>query len=228
MKVLISIMVIFLISLSSCKKYDQPAYDGINCSGNCFILIGQIIDTPTTAKLSDVELKFYLSPREMLSRPEYLGVTKTNSNGEYKFQFDATNFTDSNSHNLFYITHNMTEYFCFEPTSTKAGYFNLTSSNVNIPFIQNFTFFKKAKLKVHFKSQQIFPYDFFDFMYGFGKTNFGIAFNGHRYIDTTITFITAGDIRAFINWGPGYYGSNMHYDTIIIPTSSEQIYNVNP
>src|SRR6476620_12380823 len=92
MRTLLTITIIVL--LTACIKTKQE-FDGVNCSGNCYILTGKVVDTPSNAGLQGVELRFYYRPPgyTLIRDPtRYLGKAMTNSNGDYKFQFDGTKY----------------------------------------------------------------------------------------------------------------------------------------
>lgn len=216
MKFIIVAVVVFL--LFACRK-TRPEFNGVDCSGNCYILTGKVVDTPSNSGLEGVELKFYYRPRgyALFSDPtRYLGKTTTNANGEYKFQFDGTKYRSGAGY--------------FRMVATKAGYFYnpnnqndvatfyLDSSQFNVPYRQNFALFRPAKINVRFKAQTVTNFEFLTFSYHYGTSGMSISFNGRRQIDTTVTFQTAGDIRTFVNWSAIGNGVNIRKNDTLFTT----------
>lgn len=208
-------------------------FDGINCSGNCFILKGIVSETPSNQVLSNVEVRFYLGQVTNGQFPPppaklYLGKTTTNSNGEYEFRFDGTNFKYGSP--LYYIEASK-EGYIFGPTpeQQKVKGFYLDSANFNNPVTQNFSLFKPTTLRVRFRASNITNFNFIAFGYSYaGGLGAGININGKRQIDTTVNFTTAGGIQSFIRYGA--YGNGVtieHRDTILLNPNTITDYNVN-
>lgn len=193
------IAIICFLLLLSCRK-SKPEFDGVHCFGNCYILTGKIVDTPSNVGLAGVELKFYYRrPGYALLDPtRYLGKTISNSTGEYKFQFDGTNYKGGAGY--YYILATKKNYFYDPLNDNEVSVFNLDSNQFNIPFIQNFRLFRPATLVVRFRATTVINFQFLTFVYNYGTPGTGIILNGGRAIDTTVTFRTAGDIRTFVQW----------------------------
>ena len=229
------IIIATLLIFISCKKdkIDKPIFDGVNCSGNCFILRGAVTDTPTNQRLSNVEVRFYLGqvtygqfprPPEKL----YLGKTITNNNGEYEFKFDGTNFKFGSQ--LYYIEGSKTDYiFGSRPEQQKIRMFYLDSSNFNNPIVLNFNLFRSTTLRVRFRATNITNFNFIAFGYSYGGgLGGGIDIEGRRQIDTTVNFITGNNIQTFIGYGA--YGNGVtieRRDTLLINSSTVTDYQVN-
>ena len=206
------IIIILLLSVFACKKTDAE-FDGINCIGNCYFLTGKIVDTPANNQLKGVELNFYYKPASlMFDNTQYLGKTMTDEKGAYKFQFDGSNYKLNRGY--FYIKGTKQDYFCNVHQNDILGYFNLDSTQINDSTKQNFSMFKVSKLKVHYSIQNNTNFQFLTFSYGIGQSTQGWIFGGGKY-DTTIEYITAKDIRTFVNWNAvGNNVSIQKYDTL--------------
>lgn len=223
-KSLIPITLVLL--LNSCRK-TTPEFDGINCTGNCYILTGRVVDTPSNEGLQVVELKFFYRPTGyalLTNTTRYLGKTTTNQRGEYKFKFDGTAFKDDGGY--------------YRIQAVKAGYFyghlnqndisfNLDSTAFNVPFNQDFALYRAAKLTVRFVASTVINFDFLTFSYNYGPFGTGIIFPGGRKIDTTITYQTAGDISSFVQWEAT--GNNIKIqkkDTLLVASGVTAQYQV--
>ncbi len=229
------IIIATLFIFISCKKdkIDKPIFDGVNCSGNCFILRGSVTDTPSNQRLSNVEVRFYLGQVTNGQFPPppdklYLGKTLTNNNGEYEFKFDGTNFKYGSP--LYYIEASKTGYiFGPRPEQQKIKLFYLDSSNFNNPLVQNFNLFRPTTLRVRFRATNITNFNFIAFGYSYGGgLGGGINIDGRRQIDTTVNFITGNNVQTFIGYGA--YGNGVtieRRDTLIINSSTVTDYQVN-
>ncbi len=229
------IYIVTLFILTSCKKdkIDKPIFDGINCSGNCFILKGVVTDTPSNQTLSNVEVRFYLGQLtngQFPTPPDklYLGKTLSNANGEYEFKFDGTNFKYGSS--LYYIEASKNDYiYGPRPEQQKIKLFYLDSSNFNVPFVQNFNLFRPTTLKVRFRATTITNFNFIAFGYSYGGgLGGGINIDGRRQIDTTVNFTTGGNVQSFIMYGA--YGNGVtieRRDTLMLSPNTVTEYLVN-
>jgi len=226
MRTPLTITIIFL--LIACRK-TKPEFDGVNCSGNCYILTGKVVDTPSNAALQGVELKFYYRPSgyALFNDPtRYLGKTTTNSNGEYKFQFDGTKYKTGAGY--YRIQATKSGYFYDPLNQNDVKIFNLDSSQFNAPFNQDFALFRPAKLAVRFRATTVTNFEFLTFSYHYGIPGTGIILNGRRTIDTTITFQTAGDVRTFIQWDAAGNGVNIRKNDTLFTTRGGTIqYQIN-
>ena len=220
------IPVIFIFLLTACRK-TIPEFDGINCTGNCYILTGRVVDTPSTAGLQGVELKFFYRPPgyALLTNPtRYLGKTTTNQKGEYNFKFDGTAFKDNGGY--------------YRIQAEKAGYFyghlkqndisfDLDSTDFNVPLKQDFALYRAANLTVRFFATTNTNFEFLTFSYNYGPLGTGIIFPGGRKIDTIITYQTAGDISTFVQWETT--GNNINIqkrDTLVVARGGTAQYQV--
>ena len=216
MRTLLTITILFVFT--ACRK-TKPEFDGINCSGNCYILTGKVADTSTNAGLEGVELRFYYRPSgyAMFRDPtRYLGRTTTRSNGEYKFQFDGTKYRTGEGY--FRIQATKSGYFYDPLNQNDVKVFDLDSTQFDIPFNQDFSLFRPAKLIVRFRATTVTNFEFLTFSYNYGVGGTGIILNGRRTIDTTITFQTAGDIRTFVQWNASGNGVNVRKNDTLFTT----------
>ena len=223
MRILIIITLIFL--LVACRK-TKPEFDGVNCSGNCYILTGKIVDTPSNSGLQGVGLKFYYRPSAYAWFSDYIGKTTSAANGDYKFQFEGTKYKTGQGYFLIQAT--KSGYFYDALNQNEVAVFSLDSSRFNIPFIQNFALFRPAKLTVRFRATTITNFEFLTFTYNYGNTGYGIVLNGNQTIDTTVTFKTAGDIRTFVQWDASGNGINIRKNDTLFTTGGGTIqYQIN-
>jgi hypothetical protein len=226
MRTLIVFSIILL--LVSCRK-SKPEFDGINCSGNCYILTGRVVDTPSNSGLQGVAVKFYYRPSgyTFLGDPtHYLGKTTTNANGEYKFQFDGTKYKTNAGYYRINATKNGYVYDPLNQNDVKI--FNLDSNQFNIPLNQDFPLFRPAKLTVRIRAAITINFEFLTFTYSYGNSGTGIILNGKRTIDTTVTFQTAGDVRTFVQWNAGGNGVAIKKnDTLFVTRGGTIQYQIN-
>ena len=212
------IFIALILLLAACRK-TKPEFDGISCSGNCFILTGRVVDTPSNAGLQGVELRFFYRPPgyALLTNPtRYIGKTTTNSNGAYNFKFDITSFSANGGY--FSVQAFKNDYFYGFLNQNELSVFDLDSTHVNVPFTQNFVLFRAAKLSVRFVAEIVTNFDFLTFSYSYGPIGNGISFPGGRKIDTTIHFQTAGDISTFVQWEAKGNGVNISKKDTLIAT----------
>ena len=221
-------VILFLTCFISCRK-DKSTPASIPCSGNCYILTGQIIDTPSTNKLSEVEIRlyYYLQVLTPVLGPRLVAKTKTDVDGKYTFKLDGTKFKDDPYGFFFAFTK---PGYCYGVQDDKLNYFDLDSSNFDIPFVQNFALTKTARFKLHLKNGGLNKYDFLTFQYRFRNDNFGGGnlFSVDKQVDTTIAFSTAGDIRTIIYWVVTDKGNILieKKDTLIIPADTQRDYEI--
>jgi hypothetical protein len=224
MKTLLTIitLTLTLLFVNSCRKNNDALFDGINCSGNCFILTGKLLDSAANAGIASGEIKFFFIDitGTFSSKTRYLGRAMTDANGNYTFKFDASRFNSA------------TGYYYAEAFSgnmfggdqmypNRVSTFDLDTSLYNLPFIQNFALFRPATVKVRVVASTVTNFQFLTVDYSYGKVGQGIIFNGNRSIDTTITWKTAGDLRTFVQASAVGNGVNIQKrDTLIVPTNS--------
>jgi hypothetical protein len=226
MRTLLTITIVFL--LTACRK-TKPEFDGVNCSGNCYVLTGKVIDTPSNIGLKGVELKFYYRPPGYAlfwDPTRYLGNTTSNSIGEYKFQFDGIKYKTGVGY--YKIQASKNGYFYDPLNQNDVKIFYLDSSQFNLPLKQDFALFRPATLTVRFRATTITNFEFLTFSYYYAAPGTGIILNGRRTIDTTITFKTAGDINTIVQWNAAGNGVNIRRsDTLFTTSGGNILYQIN-
>ena len=229
MKRLITIS-LFTLALVSCRK-NKPLFDGQSCNGSCYVLTGKLSEMQSGSALPGTELKFYYKPPayNVFEPITYLGNATTAADGSYMFTFDSKDFKSPPG------------YFLLE--GSKDGYiyrnggdevnndlliFNLDSSKINIPQVNNLALYKAATLKFVVKATSITNFEFLTINYSYGTNGFGPVLNGNRIIDTTLIYKTASDIPTYINWDAVGNGVNIQKkDTLIVKAGTEGIYEIN-
>lgn len=204
------LLLTFIFLLTACRK-TRPEFDGINCSGSCYILTGKVVDTPSNSAIQGVELKFYyrMPGYFIMGNPnKYLGKTTTNSNGEYTFQFDGSKYKSGEGY--YRLQAFKRDFFFLPEAQNDVAIFSLDSTQFNIPFQQDIVLFRPAKLTVRFRATTVTNFIFLTFYYKYGLSETGFVINGGRKIDTTINFQTAGDVRTFVRWDAAGNGVNIH------------------
>lgn len=211
--------------LFSCKKKD-PLYDGITCTGDCFIVTGIVKDSANNTGLSGAEVRIFfrhVSGGILPGRTDFIGRAISETDGNYTFRFNSSNYV--NGYGYFYAEVYKDFYF-FDPFYyQRSGAIDLQPSNVNIPYAMDFTMFREAKLKIKLVASDITNFQFLDVGYGFGTRSRGVVINGNgRKIDTTLVFATAGDIGTIINCSATGNGINItKTDTVIVPAKGERV-----
>jgi len=225
------ITIAFCWMLVSCRK-DQPLFDGHSCSGSCFILTGHLTEAQSNSPLPGTELKFYYkrSQYTFFDRTEYLGSTTTASDGSYSFRFDSKDFTDPSAG--FFVIEGERDGYIYrnagDQINSELALFNLDSSRINIPQVNNLTLYKAAIIKFQIKAATVTNFDFLLVTYSYGTNSYGPVINGGRAIDTTLIYKTASDIPTFINWNAlGNGVSISQKDTLIVPFGTEGLYQIN-
>lgn len=218
----ISSLIMTIFIFNSCRKNNSALFDGINCTGNCFILTGKLTDSATNAAISGGEIKFYFKDTRgtFSSKTNFLGKAVTDIMGNYKFKFDGSKF------------YNIKGYYYAEAFSgnmfggdlmypNRVATFDLDTSFYNQPFIQNFPLFRPATVKVRVIASNVTNFQYLTVDYNYGKVGQGIILHGKRSIDTTIIWKTAGDLRTFIQADAVGNGVNIQKrDTLIVPSNS--------
>jgi len=223
MKTLLTITTFFVTMLfvSSCRKDKDPLFDGVTCSGNCYILTGKLIDSAANTGIASGEIKFYFKDNTgtFSNKKIYLGRTITNANGDYSFKFDGSRF--NNVRGYYYAEAFKGDMF-FDPFyPNQVATFDLDTSFYNLPFTQNFPLFRPATVKVRVVASTVTNFQYLTVSYSYGKIGNGIVFNGGRSIDTIITWKTAGDLRTFIQADAVGNGVNiLKRDTVIVQTNN--------
>jgi hypothetical protein len=222
MKTLLTITTFFVTMLfvCSCRKKD-PLFDGVTCSGNCYILTGKLIDSAANTGIARGEIKFYLDETTgpFSSQKRFLGRATTDENGNYSFKFDGNRLKNAKG---YYYAEAFSGNMFGENQSfpNRVATFYLDTSIYNLPFIQNFALFHPATVKVRVIASTVTNFQFLTVSYNYGKVGGGIVFNGNRSIDTTITWKTAGDLKTFVHASATGNGVNIEKrDSLIIPTN---------
>jgi hypothetical protein len=224
MKTLLTIttLILTMLIVNSCRKNNAALFDGTDCSGNCYILNGKLIDSAINTGISGGELKFYFKNTTGVfsSKTIYLGRAITDGNGDYTFRFDGSRFNNlTGSYYAEAFTGSMFGGDLFYPN--RVATFHLDTSFYNLPLIQNFPLFQPATVKVRVVASALTNFQYLTVGYSYGKTGNGIIFNGGRSIDTIITWKTAGDLRTFIEADAVGNGVNIQRrDTLIVPANN--------
>ena len=217
----ISTLIVTILFVSSCHKNNDALFDGLNCSGNCYILTGKLIDSVVNSGLADGEIKFYFNDNTgtFSNNKIYLGKSISNAEGSYTFRFDGSRF--NNVSGYYFAEAHKDNLFADPFYPNRVATFDLDTSLFNVPFIQNFPLFRPATVKVRVIATSVTNFQYLTVSYGYGKVGSGIVFNGGRAIDTTIIWNTAGDLRTFIQGDAVGNGVNIQRrDTLIVPTNS--------
>ena len=224
MKSLLSIVtfIMTMLLVNSCRKNNVALFDGVTCTGSCYILAGKLIDSATTGAIAHGELKFYFEDIRgtFSSKKIYLGKATTDMNGNYTFRFNGSQF--KNIMGYYYIEAFSGNMFGGDLTyPNRVTTFDLDTSFYNLQFIQNLPLFRPATVKVRVVASAVTNFQFLTVDYSYGKVGNGIVFNGGRSIDTTIIWKTAGDLPTVIQTDAVGNGVNIHKrDTLIIPTNN--------
>jgi len=196
-------------------------FDGVNCSGNCYILTGKLLDSAANTGIASGEIKFYFNDNTGIfsNKMIYLGRAITDANGNYTFKFDGNRF--NNVRGYYYVEAFKGNMFYDPFYPNRVSTFHLDTSFYNLPFIQNFPLFRPATVKVRIVASSITNFQYLTVSYSYGKGGSGIVFNGGRTIDTTIAWKTAGDLRTFIQADAVGNGVNIQKrDTLVVPANN--------
>ncbi|MEJ7823294.1 MAG: hypothetical protein WKF85_13300 [Chitinophagaceae bacterium] len=219
--------ILALLLFNSCGKNKNPLFDGINCTGNCFILAGKILDSAVITGLSNAEIKFYFKDitGTIIRKNIYLGRAFTDPAGNYTFKFDGTSL--KNTYGYYYAEAYNGNLFHDPFYGNRMPEFNLDSTLYNVPVIQNFSLFRPAYLKVRIIASMVTSSQSLTVSYHYGKVGHGVVVNGGRQIDTTITLKTAGDIRTFIQADIRDVGFSISKkDTILVNSNTTRQYEI--
>jgi hypothetical protein len=206
--------------LVACRKEKKPVFDGVNCTGNCYILTGTLVDSVVNTGIAEGEMKFYFRDNTgtFSSKTVYLGKATTGTNGSYTFRFDGSSF--NNRWGYYYAEAYNGNMFSDPVYQNRVGVFYLDTSMYNIPLVQYFTLFRPATLKVRVIASAVTNFQYLTVDYNYGKAGKGIIFNGGRTIDTVITWKTAGDLRSFVQADAVGNGVNIQKrDTVVVPAN---------
>lgn len=213
-------LIVAALFVNSCRKNKDALFDGVSCSGNCYILTGKLSDSAAGAGIADGEIKFYFDNNTGIfsNNKTYLGRAVTDVNGNYTFRFDGSRFNAVRGY--YYAEAYKGNMFVDPMYLNRVANFSLDSSLYNVPFTQNFSLFKPATVKVRVVASTVTNFQYLTVSYSYGKISNGIVFNGGRTIDTIITWKTAGDLRTFVQGDAVGNGVNIQKkDTVTIPTN---------
>jgi hypothetical protein len=222
-----STVLVTILFAISCRKYKDPLFDGVNCSGKCFDIAGKLIDSSANSGITRGEIKFYFNDNTgtFSNKKIYLGRAVTDANGNYTFKFDGSRF--NNVRGYYYAEAYKDNLFHDPFYGNRVSTFNLDSTLYNIPIIQNFSLFKPAILNVRVIANTITASQSLSVSYTYGIIGNGIVLNGGRSIDTTLSFKTAGDLRTFISADIRSVGfSNSKKDTIIVNSNTTKNHEI--
>jgi hypothetical protein len=205
-----------------CRKKNDALFDGVNCTGNCYILTGTLIDSAAGTGISGARLQFYFNEHRgggFGAKKILLGQTISSSTGQYQFRFDGSRF--ARVHGWYTAEAFKDDLFNNPLTTNEVALFNLDSTHYNIPLVQQLILFRPATLKIRVIASTITNFQFLTLGYSYGKGGVGHVLNGGRNIDTILNFKTAGDLRSFIQADARGNGVNISlYDTLVIPARS--------
>jgi len=212
-----------LCSLASgCRKKNDPLFDGVNCTGNCFILTGTLIDSAAGTGISGARLQFYFNQHRgggFGAKKIYLGQTTSSSTGQYQFRFDGSRF--ARTYGWYTIEAFKDDLFNNPLDPNEVAIFDLDSTHYNTPFVQQLILFRPATLKIRVIASTVTNFQFLTVSYGYGKGGVGVSLHGGRNIDTILNYKTAGDLRSFIQADARGNGVNISlYDTLVIQARS--------
>lgn len=208
--------------VTGCRKKNDPLFDGVNCSGNCYILTGTLIDSAAGSGISGATIQFYFHEFRggtFGAKKIFLGKTTTTTAGRYDFRFDGSRFARQSG---WYTAEAYKDDYFHDPVNKNTvSVFDLDSSYYNIPFTQQLPLFRPATLRIRVIASTVTNFQFLTVDYNYGKGGIGVVLNGGRLIDTTLIFKTAGDLRCFLQADARGNGVNISaYDTIVIPARS--------
>lgn len=224
----ILLLLLVVITSSSCFKNKNPLFDGVSCTGNCYELTGRVMDSAGAVPLSNAEVKFFYkySSGILISRTDYLGKTSTNSLGQYQFRFDGSRYNYLMGY--YYAEMYKGDFFADPGYKNRVGIFRLDSTQYNLPFVQNFSLFRPATLKVRVIVPASASFQFITVSYEYGRGGNGISINGGRAIDTTLSWGTAGDLRTYVRADAVSNGVAVtRYDSITVSANSTGTVTIN-
>jgi len=227
-KEIIFLLLLVIITATSCFKNKNPLFDGVSCTGNCYELTGQVTDSAGAVPLSNAEVKFFYkySSGILISRTDYLGKASTNSLGQYKFRFDGSRYNYLMGY--YYAEVYKGDFFADPGYKNRVGIFHLDSTQYNLPFVQNFSLFRPATLKVRVIVPASANFQIITVSCEFGRGGNGISMNGGRAIDTTLSWSTAGDLRTYVRADAVSNGVAVtRKDSIIVSTNSTGTVTIN-
>ena len=207
-----------LFAIISCKK-DRPIYDG-NCTGNCFVLQGKVVEQQTQTPLGNIKIGIYFKhPSGGLgSSTDHLGEITTKLDGSYFFSFPKSAYSQG----------------LIKFQGGIQGYINdnfqegiNTIASVRTDYIQQDTIttelklWKSAFLKIHVATSTITNFNSFFFNNTFQGSYFGVySVPGNRSFDTTFNILTASDIPTYITWSTTQGTILRGKDTVIVPSGT--------
>jgi hypothetical protein len=201
MKKLLNSLVALLLVLAftACVNRD-PLFDGVNCTGNCYVLTGKIYDPALGTGLSKVDLRFYFKQYLGMAsnRTEYLGKATTDANGNYRFTFDGTGYKDKMG--SFYIEANKDDMFYGHGTGKRLPYFDLDSAQYNVAFNHDYPLYRPATIKINVTADKLDIGHYITVTRNYGQGGYGETINGTGGpVNKTFTFKTAGGVTTYVN-----------------------------
>lgn len=205
---------------------DKAKFDGITCSGNCFILKGHLKDTPYLNNLSGVELKFYYRKTHGWFS-SYLGKAYTDAGGNYQFKFDATDYLNPKDGYFSIVSYKEGYMTYLISKNLMPSYFHLDSTHINLPFTQNCTVVKIANIKVNIKANTQVNFKTLKFSYHYGRGIINLWHNGPGPYEKSFSIETAEGLPTKIEWNvTGNNTSAKGQDTIVVLPNTEPVYDI--
>lgn len=188
--------------LYACSK--EPRFDGLQCTQNCIVLSGNLVDTPFNNRISDVDIKIYYQqpgPPSIFIQPTYIGKTKTNKDGNYSFRFDGEKYMNG-GYFIFYVHkpgyfHHVSKNADFE----QIGSINTEDIRLDQPTNDTTKLYKRTSLFLKIKTtKEKLDFKGFDITYQVGKYPWGFNIIFDKKIDTLIELNMPVGIPAHIGW----------------------------
>lgn len=228
MKTIRTVCIFCFVILTAMQCQKEPAFDGVNCEGNCYIITGKVIDSASNIGIPDVTIEFNWerNPHSTIFNPTLiLAKTVTNDNGEYKFNIDGSKLSSENWYS-YKTTH--PEYSSNPINSDDYIGFNLKNISYGIPYIKNISMFKPGTLKFHVKSDDTTSFDYLGIRYKFKKVFFASSIRGNKKIDTIMNINTVGGFYTHFTWQTTKNDINslIKTDSIFVPENGESTYNL--
>jgi hypothetical protein len=227
-----AILLLFSVLAGACIKKpelvlfdpNKPKFDGVSCPGNCFILAGQLRDTPYLNKLGDLELKFYYR-RYHSSFSDFLGSCRTDASGVYQFRFDASAYLDPKA-GYFFIEYSSDKFMSYSPKEkllTPVS-FHLDSSDLDKPYVQDFTLVQRASLRILIRSAKQVNFEDLKVRYSYGMGGYVSFFKGPGPFEKDWKVVTAAGIPTTIEWDD--YHSIKGNGSINVQPGTEPVYEI--
>ena len=198
-----------LISFSSCRKTGQ-LYDG-NCNGECLTITGKLVVEQTGSGIANTELNFYFDRNSSgfggLGRTDFLGISKTKSDGTYSFSIPRKDYSGVNGRLVVkpvppnYVNRNINE----TDELAVISMFPLPDTIITL----NLSIWDASPLRIRVKTGNTTSFDQFYFTQEFRPAfRFNNSVNGRRSFDTTFYRFTATNVLTYISWNTRSLGLN--------------------